>query len=221
MGTVYRSGGIEVRAAERRVLVDGRPAVLGARAFDLLVALIERRDRVVAKDELLALAWPGVVVEESNLTVQVSALRKVLGADAIATLAGRGYRFTLPLGETATSRPETRTATPGGVIVLAVLPFDNHSNDPEMQFFSDGVSEEIIRRLWRGAQLKVIGRTSSFQFRGERKADAAHALGCSHVIDGSMRLAGGRVRISTHLVEATSRATLWSDRKDRGAKDVF
>jgi predicted ATPase/DNA-binding winged helix-turn-helix (wHTH) protein len=94
MGT-YRFGTVEVRPAERRVLVDGAPAALGARAFDLLMALIENRERVMSKDELLSLVWPGVVVEENNLQVQVSTLRKLLGAEAVSTLPGRGYRFTL------------------------------------------------------------------------------------------------------------------------------
>jgi len=105
--------------------------------------------------------------------------------------------------------------------VLAVLAFDNLSSDPEMQFFSDGVSEEIIQRLSRGAKLKVIGRTSSFQFRGERKAEAAQSLDCSHVLDGSIRRAAQRVRIGAHLVEASSRTTLWSDRYDRSLEDIF
>ena len=105
--------------------------------------------------------------------------------------------------------------------VLAVLAFDNLSSDPEMQFFSDGVSEEIIQRLSRGASLKVIGRTSSFHFRGERKAEAAQALGCSHVLDGSIRRAAGRVRIAAHLVETSSQTTLWSDRYDRSLEDIF
>src|SRR5688572_28645085 len=95
MGTTYRFGTVEVRPAERRVLVAGTPAAIGARAFDLLVALIENRDRMMTKDELLALVWPGVVVEENNLQVQVSTLRKVLGNQSIATLPGKGYRFTL------------------------------------------------------------------------------------------------------------------------------
>lgn len=97
MTTAYTVGEFEVRPAERRVLARGEPVALGARAFDLLLALIEHHDRVVGKDELLARVWPGVVVEENNLTVQVSALRKVLGAESIATVAGRGYRLTLPL----------------------------------------------------------------------------------------------------------------------------
>jgi TolB-like protein len=105
--------------------------------------------------------------------------------------------------------------------LLAVLAFDNLSSDTEMEFFSDGISEEIIQRLSRGAKLKVIGRTSSFQFRGDQKAEAAQRLKCSHVLDGSIRRAEGRVRISAHLVEASSQTTLWSDRYDRGLEDVF
>jgi TolB-like protein len=109
----------------------------------------------------------------------------------------------------------------GGDPVLAVLALDNLSSDPEMQFFSDGISEEIIQRLARGAQLKVVGRTSSFRFRGERKADAPGMLGCSHVLDGSVRRAEGRVRISVHLVEAVSQTTVWSERYERGLADIF
>ena len=107
--------------------------------------------------------------------------------------------------------------------LLAVLPFDNLSDDREMQFFSDGVSEEIIQRLSRGAQMKVIGRTSSFQFRGTDKTarNVAKELHCSHILDGSIRRAGGRVRIAAHLVEAASQTTLWSDRYDGILEDIF
>jgi predicted ATPase/DNA-binding winged helix-turn-helix (wHTH) protein len=92
-----RFGSAEVRAAERALLLDGAPVRLGARAFDVLLALIERRERVVSKDELLELIWPGLVVEENNLQVQISALRKALGPQVIATVPGRGYRFTAAL----------------------------------------------------------------------------------------------------------------------------
>jgi predicted ATPase/DNA-binding winged helix-turn-helix (wHTH) protein len=101
----YRFGPIDIRPAERRVLVGGKGAALGGRAFDVLVALIERRDRVVSKDELLDLAWPGLVVEENNLQVQVSMLRKILGPDAIATVSGRGYRFALEPDDTGDVAP--------------------------------------------------------------------------------------------------------------------
>src|SRR3989440_12938987 len=91
----YRFGPVEVRPSERQLLVEGRPAPVGARAFDVLMALIDHRDRVVTKNELLDMVWPGVVVEENNLQVQVSTLRKLLGTQSVATVPGRGYRFTL------------------------------------------------------------------------------------------------------------------------------
>jgi TolB-like protein len=120
-----------------------------------------------------------------------------------------------------TAPPPAKAVAPPGEPRLAVLAFDNLSTDPEMQFFSDGISDEIIQRLSRGAKLGVIGRTSSFQFRGERKAEAAERLNCSHVLDGSIRRAAERVRISAHLVETTSRTTVWSDRYDCALQDVF
>jgi TolB-like protein len=126
-----------------------------------------------------------------------------------------------PGGADLTRPPDSEKAHRNTEPLLAVLAFDNLSSDPEMEFFSDGVSEEIIQRLSRGAKLRVIGRTSSFQFRGERKAEAAESLNCSHVVDGSIRRAAGRVRTSAHLVEASSRTTLWSDRYDRSLEDIF
>ena len=101
MTASYRFGCVEVRPAERQLLIEGAPAKVGARAYDLLLALIERRDRVVGKNELLDLVWPGLVVEENNLQVHISALRKLLGTAAIATIPGRGYRFTRAPDEAA------------------------------------------------------------------------------------------------------------------------
>lgn len=98
MPGVYRFGAVEIRPVERQVVIDGRPAALGSRAFDVLLALIEHRDRLVTKNELLEMAWPGLVVEENNLQAQVSALRRLLGPHAIATIPGRGYRFALSSG---------------------------------------------------------------------------------------------------------------------------
>lgn len=115
-------------------------------------------------------------------------------------------------------------ATAGGrEPLLAVLPFDNLSDDREMQFFSDGVSEEIIQRLSRGAGMKVIGRTSSFQFRGADKVarTVAGELACTHILDGSIRRAAGRVRIAAHLVDASSQTTVWSERWERSLEDIF
>src|SRR5882672_4998183 len=109
-----RFGRFEISPAERALRVDGQPAALGTRAFDLLLVLAQRRERLVAKQELLDLVWPGVVVEEHNITAHISSLRKLLGPQAIATVPGRGYRFTaLPaesIGEAAPPSPAAPAA---------------------------------------------------------------------------------------------------------------
>jgi len=102
----FRFGRFEVRPTERQLLVDGVPASLGSRAFDVLTALIERRDRVVNKNELLDLVWAGMVVEENNLQVQINTLRKLLGPQTISTISGRGYRFVAPVESGLTSAAE-------------------------------------------------------------------------------------------------------------------
>jgi DNA-binding winged helix-turn-helix (wHTH) protein len=116
-----RFGRFEVRPDERQLLVDGAAAPLGSRAFDLLIALVERRDRVVGKNELLDLVWPGMVVEENNLQVQVNTLRKLLGPQAIATVPGRGYRFTLASQQGATE--PLSSGLPGDVLPRLLTSF--------------------------------------------------------------------------------------------------
>jgi DNA-binding winged helix-turn-helix (wHTH) protein/tetratricopeptide (TPR) repeat protein len=108
----YRFGRFELCPATRKLLVEDQPVALGARAFDVLLALIERRERLVTKDELLALAWPGLVVEENNLQVQVSTLRKVLGNGVIETVAGKGYRFAAQLEPDGSGEPPPQSAAP-------------------------------------------------------------------------------------------------------------
>src|SRR5215831_19546035 len=116
----YRFGRFQVLPARRSVLVDGQPAALGARAFDMLVALIERRDRVVSGNELFDVVWPGLVVEENNLRQQVAALRKLLGAEAVVTVAGRGYRFAAALEDESpltvdAGKPSDRASGPNNL----------------------------------------------------------------------------------------------------------
>jgi DNA-binding winged helix-turn-helix (wHTH) protein len=112
---------LEIRPAERLLRVDGSPVELGARAFDLLLALAQRRDRIVSRNELLDLVWPGVVVEEHNITAQISTLRKLIGPDAIATIPGRGYRFTAAATETG-GATATASGAPAAADAVTVPP---------------------------------------------------------------------------------------------------
>jgi TolB-like protein/Tfp pilus assembly protein PilF len=221
LGSVYCFGVFEVRADERRVLRDGQTLALRGRAFDLLLALIERRDRMVGRDELLSLVWPGVVVEENNLTVQISALRKALGTDAVVTVAGRGYRFALPItGNPAheTVPHDAPTESPPEAVPepdrpsIAVLPFEVLSEDPAIRFLADGLAEDVIAQLARVPGFLVISRGSSFRFRqrGDGLGTIARQLGVRYLVEGSLRRVGVRLRVSTQLVEAASGRVLWS-----------
>jgi len=128
LGTVYRFGRFELQPGQRQLVADGRPVALGQRAFDVLQALIQRRERLVTKNELLDVVWPGVVVEENNLQVQISTLRKLLGPQAIATIPGRGYRFTAGLEGAAAGTPEAVPAAPRPAEV--VVPGASRTNLP-------------------------------------------------------------------------------------------
>ncbi|MDZ4290902.1 MAG: winged helix-turn-helix domain-containing protein [Hydrogenophaga sp.] len=210
----------EVRATQRLLLIEGQPAELGARAFDLLLCLLLHRDRVVSKGEILDLVWPGLVVEENNLSVQVSALRKVLGSQAIATIPGRGYRFALDLlpdsglPQRDALRPQAADAARP---TIAVLPFIVLSDDPQVSFLADGLVEDVIALLARVPGFMLISRASSFAFRGHDVTvpDVAQQLGVRFVVEGSVRLVGDALRVSTQLIEAATGRVLWTGRFDR------
>jgi TolB-like protein/Flp pilus assembly protein TadD len=218
-------GEIEIRPAERQVLAGDQPLALGGRAFDLLMCLIEHRDRVVAKRELMDRVWPGQVVEESNLTVQMSALRKLLGPAALVTVQGRGYRFAGPLRSCEAPSPtvdESALPLPDKPSI-AVLPFDNLGGDPDDDALIDGIAEDVITELSRYRTLFVIARNSSFSYKG-RSVDVrtvARELGVQYVLEGSVRRAGRRVRVTGQLIDALSGAHLWAERFDREVTDAL
>jgi adenylate cyclase len=233
MQSTYRFDDVEVFCRERRITVRGQPAAVGARAYDLLVTLIERADRVVGKEELMAVVWPDVVVEEANIAVQVSALRKLLGAQALATVPGRGYRFARPLlGDVAAAAPATQapreaaeaTAPPlPDKPAIAVLPFANLSVDREHRFFSDGVTQDIVTGLSRFRALVVIahGSSSAYADRTVGIDTVAAQLGVRYIVDGSVQREGQRVRVTAQLIDALTRRHIWSDQYDRVLEDIF
>jgi TolB-like protein/Tfp pilus assembly protein PilF len=186
-------------------------------------------------------AWPGLAVEDSNLTVQIAALRRALGEvpggeSWIATLPRRGYRFAGPAVTKSEDRvpatPTVDAATrPAPMMALAlpdkpsiaVLPFENLSGDPEQGYFADGMVEEIITALSRIRWLFVIARNSTFTYKG-RAVDVKQVgreLGVLYVLEGSVRKAGNRVRITAQLLDATTGAHLWAERFDSTLEDIF
>jgi adenylate cyclase len=220
----FALGALEVRPPTREVVAAGLARVLEPRVMQVLVALARRRGEVVSRDELIAACWSGRTVGEDAINRCIAALRRLsdsLGEFSVETIARVGYRLT-PRADRAPD-PTPAVAPAPAAPLLAVLAFDNLSGDPEMTWFSDGVSEEILQTVARAAALKVIGRGSSFQFRGADKSAArvAEALRATHVLDGSVRRSGEQVRVSAHLIECASETTLWSDRFDRDLSDVF
>jgi TolB-like protein/Tfp pilus assembly protein PilF len=213
------SAAFEIRAETREVLVDGKPTPLGARAFDVLAYLDTHRDRVVSKAELLEHVWGGLAVEEGNLTVQISTLRKLLGARAISTVPGVGYKLT---SATKTPPPAKGPALPDKPS-LVVLPFANLSGSGENDYLVDGLITDIIAGLSRISGLFVIAASTSFRFKGSAVdlGDVGRSLGVRYAVEGSVQQSGNRLRVTVQLVEAASGRTIWSDRFTDTTDEIF
>ena len=218
----FALAGLEVRPASLEVLAGERREQLEPRIMQVLVALAGRRGEVVSRDELIQRCWGGRVVGDDSISRCIFRLRKLadsLGGFEIVTVPRVGFRLQVETVIASATGPALVVAAHR----LAVLPFDNLSADPELSYFSDGVAEEILNTLTRARDLEVISRGSSFQFRGSAKAVSrvAAELSATHLLDGSVRRGGVRVRISARLVECASDTTLWSERFDRELSDVF
>jgi TolB-like protein len=203
------------------------PVAIGSRALAVLSILMARQGGLVSKDDIMQAVWPGMVVEENNLTVQISALRRVLDqgradGSCIQTVPGRGYRFTAAVTRVAALSPDAVPPLPDKPSV-AVMPFQNMSGDPEQEYFADGMVEEIITALSRIRWLFVIARNSTFTYKGQAidVKRIGRELCVRYVLEGSVRKAGGRVRITAQLIEAETGAHLWADRFDGELEDVF
>ena len=213
-------GPFQIDQGAQVLLRDGEPLAVGQRGVMLFEALLSRPGEVVTKSELMDAAWGGAAIEESNLTVQVAALRRALGpspagGDWIVTVPRVGYRFVSPSSSAAPAGNEQPS--------IAVLPFVNLSSDPEQAYFADGLAEEIIVALGKLRGLVVIARNSSFAYRGSdvdvRKVGSD--LDVRYVLSGSVRRGGSRLRMSAQLADGESAAQLWAETFDRELADVF
>jgi TolB-like protein len=199
---------------------NGKSVALGRRGLALLEALFDAEGRIVSKSDLMERGWPGSIVEEGNLTVQIAALRKALGQtpegqEWIVTVPRVGYRLVRP----GAAMKETEAPFP----VLAVLPFSNLGGDPEQDYFADGVVDDVITALSRFRSFSVIARNSTFAYKG-RNVDVrqvAKELGVRYVLEGSIRRAGNQLRITAQLIDGGSGAHLWAQNFDGALDDVF
>ncbi len=232
MATTYEFGPFRLDTDAEILFCGNQPIVLGQRAVALLRLLLERAGAPVSKDSLFAAAWPGLAIEDSNLTVQIAALRRVFdvsggSANWIETMPRRGYRYVGPAvatgGSPAAVLPSTLPLVLPDKPSVAVLPFTNLSGDPEQEYFADGMVEDIIAGLSRIKWLFVIARHSSFTYKGAAVdvKRVGHELGVRYLLQGSVRKDGRRVRISAQMVDAETGGCLWTERFERPLDDVF
>ena len=220
---------------DRRELHRGADVVsIAPQVFDLLDYLIRNRERVVSKDDLINAVWNGRSVSDAALTTRLNAARCAIGDSGaeqrlIKTLPRKGFRF---VGQVREARevaglnpgdaPESAPALPDKPSI-AVLPFANMSGDPEQEYFADGMVEEITTALSRFQWLFVIARNSSFTFKGKAVdiKEVGRRLGVRYVLEGAVRKASGKVRITCQLIEAATGAHIWADRFERDMTDIF
>ena len=214
----------------------GVPRPVEPQVFDLLRYLIEHRGRVVSREELFESIWAGRIVSEATLSSRIKAVRQALGDTGkeqrlVQTVPRRGFRFVAAVGESASDpleligEPEKRfdhNVSPPQPSI-AVLPFENLSSDPEQEYFVDGIAEELITELARFRWLRVVARNSSFTYKN-RVTDirrVAEELDVAYVVEGSVRKASGRVRVTAQLIDGKTANHIWAERYERSVEDIF
>lgn len=235
---LVRFEGVEVDLDGAVVRSNGSVVSVEPQVFELIAFLVVHRGRLVTYDEIVQNVWKGRSVSDAAIATRVNAARKALGDDGTAqrvikTVRGRGLRFELQPrdgspGDGIDGRGDAANAAHAGVIEvdmpsIAVLPFDNMSSDADQGYFADGIVEDIITGLSRVRQLFVIARNSTFTYRG-RPVDVRQVgreLGVRYVLQGSVRKAGNKIRITGQLIEAGTGHQIWANRFDGEWSDIF
>lgn len=227
-------------ASLRELRRDGELVAMQPQVFDLLVHLLKHRDHVVTRDDLIALVWGGRIVSDSTLDSRINAARSAIGDSGkaqrlIRTVPRKGVRFVGAVNEhlngihpaaisaEAITEPASRPLPLPDRPAIAVLPFDNMSGVLEQEYFSDGITEDIITALSKLRWFFVIARNSSFTYKGKavHMKQVAAELGVRYVVEGSVRRNGDRVRITAQLNDTATGSHVWAEHYDRDLVDVF
>jgi TolB-like protein len=228
---------------DRRELHRGStPIALEPQVFDLLAYLLQNRDRVISKDDLIASIWDRRAISDSTLTSRINAARKAVGDNGeeqrlIRTIIRKGFRFVGDVRLRPDEHAQSSVALPADESpeqrfpalplpdrpAIAVLPFTNMSGAPGQEYFSDGITEDIVTALSKLRWFFVIARNSSFAYKGKPvpMRQIGEELGVSYLVEGSVRKSGERVRITAQLSDASAGNQIWAERYDRELADVF
>jgi TolB-like protein/Tfp pilus assembly protein PilF len=229
-GTVLRFAGHEVDLARGCLRgPDGAEVPLAPKPFDLLVLLARNAGRTMSKEALLDAVWPGVHVTEDSLFQAVRDVRRAIGDEAgqvLRSVPRRGYLLDAEVASGVPAAPQVQAEAPAPPLdrpSVVVLPFRNIGGGPEQDYLAEGIAEELTTALSRFRSLFVISRNSAAAFKAPSVdvREVGRVLGVRYVVEGSVRQAGGRLRISAELVEAASQAQLWSDRFEGAEEDLF
>ena len=241
LGMIVGFGDCELDIERRELRRARSPVHVEPQVFDLLVYLVENRDRVVSKDDLIAAVWDGRIVSNSTLTSRINAARNAIGDSGghqklIRTIPRKGLRFVGTVREQSAGVEPAQAGSPQAGEAretprlplperpaIAVLPFTNMTGDPQQEYFSDGISEDIITALSKLRWFFVIARNSSFIYKGRavHLKQVAEELGVAYVVEGSVRKDGDRVRITAQLNDVATGSHIWAERYDRDLADVF
>jgi adenylate cyclase len=231
---LYRFGSFTLDLTRGCLEVAGREIELRPKCFDVLRHLLENGNRLISKEELAAAVWPQVVVSDESLARCISDVRAAIADhdhSIIKTVPRRGYLFTAGVTRHEHARPRQEQSgleavtghVPAERPSIAVLAFTSMGGDPDQEYFSDGITEDIITELSRFSELFVIARNSSFRYKGQSvdMRQIGRELGARYVLEGSVRRAGDRIRISAQLIDATTGAHRWAERYDHKLEDTF
>jgi TolB-like protein len=222
----YEFANFRLLPHEKQLVCDKHPVKLQPKVFDTLVMLVENHGRLVEKENFLKGLWPDTFVEEATLAHCISELRKTLrkesdGGELIDTVAKRGYRFVAPVKSIALGEPHDPETAP----VMAVLPFENLSREPEREYLADGLTEEVIAALGQidPARLSVIGRTTIMRYKRTPKSlvEIGAELKAAFLLESSLRSEGGRIRVTSKLVRASDQVQTWSATYDSEPKSML
>jgi adenylate cyclase len=220
----FRFGDHSLDTDRRELRRGGELVALEPQVFDLLVYLVQNRDRVVSKDDVLEAVWGGRIVSESALTSRLTAVRRAIddtgGAQRlIRTVPRKGIRFIGVVHEEAAAAPASSGAPR---LAIVVLPFVNLSSDPELEYFADGITDDLTTDLSRIAGSFVIARSTAFTYKGKATEvkQIGRELSVRYVLEGSVRRAGDRVQVNVQLIDADSGGHLWADRVETDRRDL-